>query len=97
MVGKTILLKIKNGVIRFFDDDQLLATYRQYPGKHQLVGDRRFYDQLKADKRQQQRKYGRNKGKATRGLVTGTLYPQVAVRPLSFYEHLAQGGGSWNN
>lgn len=97
VVGKTILLKIKNGMIRFFDDDQLLATYRQYPGKHQLIGDRRFYDQLLADKRQQQRKYGKSKGKATRGLVTGTLYPQVAVRPLSFYEHLAQGGGSWNN
>ena len=97
VVGKTILLKIKNGVIRLFDDDQLLATYRQYPGKHQLLGDRRFYDHLKADQRQQNRKYGRSKGKATRGLVSGSLYPQVAVRPLSFYEHLAQGGGSWNN
>ncbi len=30
--------------------------------------------------------YGRFKGKATRGLVIGTLFPQVLYRPLSVYE-----------
>lgn len=97
VVGKIILLKIKNGMIRFYDDDQLLVTYRKFPGKHQVVGDRQFYENLKADMSQHQRKYGRSKGKATRGLVTGSLYPEVASRPLSVYDQLTHGGASWNN
>jgi len=96
-VGKRILLKIKNGIIRFYDDDQLLATYNQCEGKHQLVGNRLFYEQLKADREQKKRKYGRHKGAATRGLSTESLFPQVMYRPLSDYERLAQGGASWNN
>ena len=96
-VGKRIMLKIKNGIIRFFDDDRLLATYQQSEGRHQLVGNRLFYEQLKADREQQKRKYGRHKGAATRGLSSESLFPQVMYRPLSDYERLAQGGAAWNN
>ena len=69
VVGKRVMLKIKDGTIRFFHDDQLLVAYRQSEGRRQLVGNRRFYEQLKADTNQQKRKYGRNKAAATRGLV----------------------------
>jgi transposase len=97
VAGKRIMLKIKDGTIRFFDDDQLLATYKEPEGRHQLVGNPLFYEQLKADRNQRQRKYGRNKGAATRGLSNASLFPQVMYRPLSDYDRLAQGGASWNS
>jgi hypothetical protein len=97
VVGKRVMLKIKDGTIRFFYDDQLLVTYKESEGRHQLVGNRLFYEQLKADKNQQKRKYGRNKGAATRGLTNSSLFPQVMYRPLSDYDRLAQGGELWNN
>jgi transposase len=92
MVGNRVMLKIKNKTIRFYYDDQLLAAYDIPEGKHQLIGNRLFYEQLKRDRGQQKRKYGRNKGAATRGLTNSSLFPQVLYRPLSDYERLAQGG-----
>lgn len=97
VVGKKILLKIKNGTIRFYNDDQLLATYREPEGQYHLIANPLFYEQLKKDKQQQRRKYGRSKGKATRGLINGSLFPQVDYRPLADYERFAQGGVAWNN
>jgi transposase len=97
VVGKRVLLKVKNGTIHFFDDDRLLVSYAQAEGKHQLVGNPSFYEALKADKDLQRRKYGHAKGKATRGLSIGTLFPQVMYRPLADYERLTQGGGLWTS
>jgi transposase len=97
VVGKKVLLKVKNGTIHFYDDDRLLVSYAQAEGKHQLVGNASFYEALKADKELQRRKYGHAKGKATRGLSIGSLFPQVMYRPLADYERLAQGGGLWNS
>ena len=97
VVGKKVMLKIKNGTIRFYDDDQLLATYNQPQGKHQLVANPFFYEQLKRAKDQLRRKYGRSKGKATRGLVDASLFPQVMHRPLADYEAFAKGGAPWSN
>ena len=97
VVGKKILLKIKNGTIRFYNDDQLLATYHEPEGQYHLIANPLFYEQLKQDKQQQRRKYGRSKGKATRGLINGSLFPQVDYRPLADYERFAQGGVAWNN
>jgi transposase len=97
VVGKRVMLKIKNGTIHFFDDDRLLVSYAQVEGKHQVVGNPFFYEQLKADREQLNRKYGRFKAKATRGLSIGSLFPQVMYRPLADYDRLAQGGDLWNN
>lgn len=97
MVGKKILLKIKNGVIRIFHDQDLLVTYQEAEGKHTVVGNRLFYEQLKRDREQNRRKYGKSKGKATRGLTTSSLFPQVEQRPTSDYDKFSQGGVSWNN
>jgi transposase len=97
VVGKKVLLKIKGGLIRFFDDDRLLASYPLAEGKHQTIGNSLFTEQLRADRLQQRRKYGRSKGQATRGLSDGSLFPQVMYRPLADYERLAQGGAAWIN
>lgn len=92
VVGKRILLKIKDGVIRFFHDDELLATYNEPDGKHQLIGDRRFYEQLKREQEDKPGRYGPRKGAATRGLTTDSLFPEVMQRPLADYALAAQGG-----
>lgn len=97
MVGRKVLLKIKHGRIRIYDDQSLLASYPEAAGHHQVVGDRLFYEQLQRDRELNTRKYGRSKGKATRGLTTGSLFPQVEQRSLAEYEHFTLGGGSWNN
>ena len=97
MVGRRVLLKIKQGLIRIFDDQLLLATYQEVTGRNQLIGDKLFYEQLQRDQEQNRRKYGKAKGKATRGLTTGSLFPQVAHRSLAEYERYAQEGAPWNN
>ena len=97
VAGKTVLLKIKKGKIRIYHDHDFLVSYQEPEGKHNLVGDRLFYELLKRDQEQFGRKYGRSKGKASRGLTGGSLFPQVACRPLAEYDRLITGGVSWNN
>jgi transposase len=97
VVGKRILLKVKGSTIRFYHDDELLVTYPEAQGKGQVVANPVFYEQLKQDREQNRRKYGSVKGKATRGLVTSSLFPQVQYRPLADYEQMFEGGGAWNN
>lgn len=97
VVGKKILLKVKDGVIRFYDDDRLLVTHCEAEEKGSWVADATITDQILKQRQQGRKKYGRIKGKATRGLVNASLYPQVLYRPLSFYEQIAQGGGAWIN
>ncbi len=92
-VGTKVLLKVKNGLLRLYHDADLLGTYRIPEGKGQTLG-----LPLRPSRTSQQTpRYGRGKGKATRGLVTGTLYPEVDRRPLSEYDRYAAGGVSWNN
>ena len=97
VVGRKVLLKIKHGTIRIYDDQTLLASYPEAKGDHQVVGNRLFYDQLQRDREQMRRNYGKGKGKATRGLTIGSLFPQVEQRSLAEYERFANGGGSWNS
>jgi len=97
VVGKRVMLKVKGGTIRFFHDDELLVTYAEAQGKGQVVSNPFFYEQLRRDREQGRRKYGRGKGKATRGLASSSLFPQVQHRPLAHYEQLVQGGGIWKS
>lgn len=91
-VGKKIMLKIKNGIIRFYNDQKLLVTYEESEGRGSTVGHSRFYEELKNDKEQRSRKYSQGKGKATRGLTNSSLYVDVSIRPLSEYESIAEKG-----
>ncbi len=96
VAGKKVMLKIKDRTIRIYHDHELLATYTEPEEKHTLVGDRSIYDMLRKDRLQASIKYNRQKGKATRGLITKTLFPEVAIRSLAEYEGLT-GGVLWNN
>ena len=97
VIGQKVMLKVKGQLIRIYQDQDLLASYQEPPGKGQVIGDPGIYEQLKRDQAQLGRKYGQNKGQATRGLSRGSLYPDVALRPLAEYEQYASGGLSWNN
>lgn len=97
VVGRKVMLKVKNGLIRIFDDQDLLATYEEPRTKRNVVADPRFYEELRRDKEQLRRKYGRSKGRATRGLVNRSLWIDVHHRPLAEYEQYAQGGVAWNS
>lgn len=97
VVGKKVMLKVKHARISIYDDNILLASYQEAAGKNEVIGNRLFYEQLKRDRQQIQRKYGKKKGKATRGLVTGTLFPEVDQRSLAEYEQYARGGVRWNS
>ena len=94
-----ILLKIKGGTIRFYDDQELLVTYQESQETGGTVGQPGLYEKLLQDIAQRRRTYQQNKGKgkATQGLTTGSLFPQVAYRPLAEYERLVAGGGLWTN
>lgn len=97
LVGKKILLKIKNGRIRIYDDSDLLVAYEEPGTKHNRIASPRFDEELRHDKEQLKRKYGKSKGKATRGLINSSLYIDVSYRPLKEYERYASGGALWNN
>lgn len=99
VIGKKILLKIKDGVIRFYDDDRLLVTHEEAKEKGSWVTNADITTQIHNQRRQQKEKqrYGRRKGKATRGLVNASLFPQVLYRPLSEYDQISKGGGAWIN
>jgi len=98
VVGKRVMLKIKHRRILIYHDQDLLVTYQQPEAKGKSLGYPWLDDALRYDKEQLRRKgFTGRKGKATRGLITGSLYPQVAQRPLREYEKYAAGGVLWNN
>jgi transposase len=96
-VGRKVMLKVKNSVIRIYHDQDLLATYEEPRTKNNVVENPRFYEELRRDREQLRRKYGRAKGRATRGLSRGSLWIDVHHRPLSEYERLAGGGEAWKS
>jgi len=89
LAGRIVLLKIKNGGLRVYDDDNLCVDYLIPAGKGNLVSNPEFYEALKKDKEQLLRKYRipLGKGKATRGLLKhGLIHEIVQRRPLSAYD-----------
>jgi len=93
LVGKAVLLKIKDGVLRIYDDDRLVAEYAIPQGRGQLLAQPRFYEALRQDLAQRRRKYQTpcGKAKATQGLLTnGLLHELVQRRPLAVYEALLE-------
>jgi transposase len=91
LAGKAVLLKIKHGLLRVYDDETLAAEYMIPEGKGRLLSHPEFYEALKKDQEQIRRKYRvpAGKARATRGLLThGLLHETVQQRPLAIYEAL---------
>lgn len=89
LAGKPVLLKIKHGRLRVYDDATLAAEYEIPQATGQLLSPPRFYEALTQDLEQRQRTYRSPVGtaKATRGLVkNGLIHEMVQRRPLTVYE-----------
>jgi hypothetical protein len=93
LVGKHVILRVKEFTMRIFDDNHLVVSYTVPTTKGNLVQDKRFYQALRNDKEMNRRKYqhgGRSKGRAKRTISpTKPLYDmQVVIRPVSEYDRL---------
>jgi len=95
LVGKQIILRVKDRTLRVFYNDRLVVTYEIPEGKGHLVQDKRFYAALKKDREMNKRKY-RN-GRRIKGRARYTISPSkpqyamdVQVRPLSVYDQLVE-------
>ena len=93
LVGKQIILRVKNRTMRIFYNDRLVVTYEIPDGKGNLVQDKRFYDALKKDREMNRRKY--KTGRRIKGRAKYTISPSkpqydmdVEVRPIFVYDQL---------
>jgi hypothetical protein len=94
LVGKKIILRVKDGIMRIFSDDALVVTYAIPEGKGHLVQDKRFYEALKKDLEMNRRKYShvrRLKGRAKHTIspLKAPYDMDVEIRPLAIYDHAA--------
>lgn len=94
LVGKQVILRVKDENLSIFLDDALVVVYRVPEGKGHLVQDLRFYAQLKKDRKLNERKYGQGchaKGRAKKTISpVAPLYDMdVEIRPVSVYDHMA--------
>ena len=93
LVGKKIIVRLKDGILRVFNDDVLVATHSQSSKKGELVQLPGLRDAIRADREMNARKWARpakGKGKATRSPLSGKYDIDVQVRNLDIY---AQIGG----
>jgi len=96
LVGKNVILRVKDTTMRIFFDDRLVVTYQIPEGKGHLVQDKRFYAALRKDAEMNRRKY--NHGRRVKGRAKQTISPQkplydmdVEVRPIQIYDQVSRG------
>ncbi|MEE8378394.1 MAG: IS21 family transposase [Candidatus Aminicenantaceae bacterium] len=97
LVGKELLLRVKDKDMRIFDNDSLIVTYKIPEGKGHLVQDKKFYEALRKDKEMNKRKYAhvkRSKGRAKSTISPSKpLYDMdVEVRSTHIYDAAAGVG-----
>jgi transposase len=98
-VGRQVLLKVKEGSVSAYLDDELLISYLIPEGKGHFVQDERLYRALREDAEQIRRKYrwmdrAKGKGKAKRTLgITGGVSERITVdiRPIHDYMKIVEG------
>jgi hypothetical protein len=95
LVGKQVILRVKDTTMRIFHNDRLIVIYEIPEGKGHLVQDKRFYEALRKDREMNKRKY--KSGRRIKGRAKYTISPSkppyamdVEVRPLFFYDQLVQ-------
>ncbi len=95
LVGKTVVLRVKECTLRIFDDNRLVVIYTIPSSKGNLVQDKRFYAELKKDREMNRRKYAHPK--QGKGRAKCTISPNkplydipVDIRPIDAYEQFAQ-------
>lgn len=96
LVGKKIVVRISDGVLRVFDGNLLVVIHAVSQVKGALVRLPGLKDAILADRKMNARKYDhrrRSKGKATRSPIAGRYAVDVQRRPLSIYAAIGGGVG----
>lgn len=95
LVGREIILRVKDAAMRIFSDDSLVVAYEIPEGKGHLVQEKRFYQALRKDHEMNRRKY--NHAKRSKGRAKQTISPlkpscdiDVEIRPIAIYDHAAE-------
>jgi hypothetical protein len=95
LVGKQVILRVKDTTMRIFHNDRLIVTYKIPEGKGHLVQDKRFYEALRKDREMNQRKY--KSGRRIKGRAKYTISPRkpqyamdVQVRPIFLYDQFVE-------
>jgi hypothetical protein len=95
LVGKQVILRVKEKTMRIFHNDRLIVTYQIPEGKGHLVQDKRFYEALRKDQEMNKRKY--KSGRRIKGRAKYTISPSkpqyamdVQVRPLFVYDQFVE-------
>ncbi len=91
LVGKQLILRVKDHVMRIYDDDRFVVIYQIPSTKGNLVQGKRFYEALRNDQQMNRRKYGR--GQPGKGRAKHTISPRkpaydipVDIRPIEAYD-----------
>jgi transposase len=95
LVGKKIVGRLGDGILRVFDGDELVATHTQSPAKGKLVQLPGLRAAILADRQMNARKYDhrrRGKAKATISPAAGKYAVDVQTRPLDVYRQIGGGG-----
>lgn len=91
LVGRQVVVRMKDRTLRVFDADTLVVTYPMPDGRGQLVQDPRFYQALRADRALNARKYApvpKGKGKATISPALARHPVDVQRRSLATYDQI---------
>ena len=95
LVGKRIVARLKDGDLRVFDGDELVATHTQSASKGRLVQLPGLRAAILADRQMNARKYdhrSKGKAKATISPMMGKYCVDVQTRPLDVYRQIGGGG-----
>ena len=99
-VGREVIVRVRDGILRVFDGPELLVSYPVHEGRGHLVAHPHLVEALKNDREQIRMKYRkplhRSKGAARTIGLFDELAWQVMVpkRDLSEYAVLLGGGGA---
>jgi len=96
LVGKRILVRLNDGVLRVYEGDSLMARHARSPVKGKLVQLPGLRAAILGDREMNARKYARppkGKGKATISPRLGKYAVEVQTRPLSVYGQIGGGVG----
>ena len=85
LVGAAVVLRVKNGMIRLFSDENLIAEYTAADGRGHICDPHGFYNRLRHDREMNKRKYAN--GKRLKGRARYTISPSVPSYAAMAVEH----------
>jgi len=92
LVGKQVILRLKNNQLRIFENDHLVIVYDLPGTKGNLIQNKRFYAALKKDRDMNRRKYNHSRKKGRAKFTISPTAPEydmdVEIRSILEYEQL---------